>query len=83
MLTTALRSPIAAGVKVTKMVQLPPDGTDVPQVLVSAKSPLLAPVMPMKVMVKVELPALVNVEVRDYSVRPTAGRQNRDWTGRA
>jgi hypothetical protein len=58
MLTAALRLPVADGVKVTLMLQLPPTETDVTQLLISAKSPLLAPVILRAVMVNVALPTL-------------------------
>jgi hypothetical protein len=45
MLTEAVRLPLAVGVKVTLIVQLPPAATELPQVLVWAKSPALAPVI--------------------------------------
>ena len=45
--TDAVRVPVAVGVKVTWIVQLAPTATEPPQVLVWAKSPLLAPVTPM------------------------------------
>ena len=44
MVTAAFRVPVAVGVKVTLMWQLPNGGTDVPQLFVSAKSPLFGPV---------------------------------------
>src|ERR1017187_325664 len=44
MLTAAVLVPVEEGVKVTVMLQLPPAGMDVPQLLVSAKSPLFGPV---------------------------------------
>ena len=50
-LKVALRAPVAAGVKVTLIVQFPPTATLEPQVLVCAKSPGLVPVKPMLAMV--------------------------------
>ena len=44
MLTAAFRLPGAAGVNVTLMLQLPPAGTEVPQLSRSAKSILFDPV---------------------------------------
>src|ERR1035437_3940002 len=70
--TLPVRVPSAVGVKVTEMLQLPPAGTDVPQLLVSAKSPPFAPVTLMDVMVKVALPVLVNLETCGVLVVPTA-----------
>ena len=40
-----VRVPFAVGVKVTEIVQLPPAGTLLPQLLVWAKSPKLSPEM--------------------------------------
>lgn len=44
MVTAAFLVPVAVGVKVTLIWQLPYAGTDVPQLLVWAKSPLFGPV---------------------------------------
>ncbi len=44
-LTLAVRVPVAAGVNLTVMVQLPPAAMELPQLLVCAKSPRLVPVM--------------------------------------
>src|SRR5580698_1500314 len=44
MVTLALSLPTSDGVKVTVTVQVPPAGTDVPQLLLCAKSPLFAPI---------------------------------------
>jgi len=60
-LTEAERAPSASGVKVAVIVQLPPAGTLDPQVLVSLKSLVFAPVRPMLVM---ESPFLVLVFVK-------------------
>jgi hypothetical protein len=62
MLTAAVFVPVIEGVKVTLMLQLPPAGTDVPQVFVSVKLPRLVPVTLMDVMVSVPLPVLVKAE---------------------
>ena len=61
----AFRTPVAVGLNVMLMVQLAPAATLEPQVLVSAKSPLFAPVMPMPepMMVNVAVPVLVSVSV--------------------
>src|SRR5262249_2858601 len=61
------RVPSAVGVKVTLMVQLAPAFTELPQLLFSAKSPLVA----MLVMVRVALPLLVRVTVWGLLVVPT------------
>lgn len=63
MLIEATRDPVAEGVKVTLMVQLPPAGTEVPQVLLCAKSLAFAPVIEMLVMLKAMLPPLVRLTV--------------------
>ncbi len=47
MLTEAVRVPVAEGVKVTLIVQLAPAATELPHVLVCAKSPALVPVTAM------------------------------------
>jgi hypothetical protein len=69
--TCPVRVPTTAGVKVTEMLQLPPAGMDVPQLLVSAKSPLLAPLTLMDEMASVPLPVLVRVETCVVLVVPT------------
>ena len=63
MLSEAARLPLAEGVKVTLMVQLPPAATELPQVLVWAKSLALVPVTVTLVIVNVALPVLVRVTV--------------------
>ena len=45
MLSVAVRLPLAAGVKVTLILQLPPAATELPQVLLCAKSLGLVPVI--------------------------------------
>jgi hypothetical protein len=65
--TVPVRLPVAVGLKVTLMVQLPPAATELPQLSVSAKSPLTA----MLVMAKLMVPALVRVEDRAALVVPT------------
>jgi hypothetical protein len=57
----AVRLNTAVGVKTTLMVHVPFAATDPPQVLVWAKSPALAPVTEIPVMVKVAFPVLVRV----------------------
>ena len=57
--------------KVTLMVQLPPAATEVPQVLVWAKSPALLPATATLVMLKAALPALLRVTASAALVVPT------------
>jgi hypothetical protein len=57
----AARLPLAAGEKVTLMVQLAPAATLDPQLLIWAKSPALLPETAMLVMLKATLPELVRV----------------------
>src|SRR5208337_5382639 len=61
MLTAAVRVPVAVGVNVTLIVQLPPPATELPQVLVWAKSPALVPVIATLVILKAALPVLLRV----------------------
>ena len=61
MLTTPVRLPMLAGVNVTLIVQLPFATTELPQVLVTAKSPGSVPVAPILVIVKLAFPVLVRV----------------------
>ena len=61
MLSKAFRLPVAVGVKVTLMVQLPPAATEVPQLLLCAKSPALLPVSEMPLIVNAALPVLLSV----------------------
>jgi len=63
MLTEAVRLPLVVGSKVTLIVQFPPAATELPQVLVSAKSPVLAPVSAMLEKLSAALPLLVRVAV--------------------
>ena len=58
-----VRAPVAVGVKVTLMAQLPPPATEVPQVLLWAKSPAFVLVIEMLVILKVALPLLVRLTV--------------------
>ena len=57
----ALRGPVAVGVNVTLIVQFPPAATLDPQVLVCPKSPGLAPVKVMLVMLNAVLVGLERV----------------------
>ena len=60
--TDAVRVPVAVGLKVTLIVQLPLfPATELPQLLLCTKSPLFAPVTPRLVIVKAPLPILVSV----------------------
>src|SRR5439155_1738351 len=59
--TVAVLVPDAVGLNVTLIVQVPPAATDVPHVLLSAKSPLLVPVMAMLVMLRAAFPVLESV----------------------
>jgi len=61
MARAAARLPAADGVKVTLMVQLAPAATEMPQLLVWAKSVELVPKTAMLVMLKAELPELLRV----------------------
>jgi hypothetical protein len=71
--TAAVRDPLAAGVKVTLIVQLPPAATLAPQVLVWTKSPGLAPERAMLEIVKAAEPVLFSVTAWAVLVVPT------DW----
>jgi hypothetical protein len=70
-LSVAERVPLAEGVKVTLVVQLPPAATELPQVLVWAKLLALVPESAMLVMLKAALPPLVSVIVFAVPVEPT------------
>ena len=59
--SVALRLPVAEGVNVTEMVQLPFELRELPQLFVWLKSPELVPVMLMLLMVNVAVPGLVTV----------------------
>jgi len=59
--TLAVRVPVAVGLNVTLIVQLAPALTELPQVLLWAKSPLLVPVMAMPLMLSAAVPALERV----------------------
>jgi len=71
MLIEAVRMPLAAGVKVTLMVQFPPAATELPQVLAWAKSLALGPVIARLEIVKAPLPMLPRAMVRVALVVPT------------
>ncbi len=61
--TAAVRVPLAAGVKVTLIVQLAPAGTELPQVLVWAKSLAFVPVIARLEIPKAALPELFTMTV--------------------
>jgi hypothetical protein len=62
-----VRAPDAVGLNVTLMVQFPAAATELPQVLVSAKSPLAA----ILVIVRAALPVFDSVTVCAALVLPT------------
>ena len=66
--TVPVRVPVAVGLKVTLMVQLPAAATELPQLSVSAKSPLTA----MLLMARLTVPPLVRVATLAVLVVPTA-----------
>ena len=61
MASCELLAPVAVGVKVTLMVQLDPAATELPQLLVWAKSPLFPPAKAMLLIDKAALPEFVSV----------------------
>jgi len=61
MLTEAVRVPGAEGVNLTLIVQLPPAATELPHVLVCAKSLAFVPVTARLVMLKLAFPVLLRV----------------------
>jgi hypothetical protein len=69
--TLAARLPLAAGAKVTLMVQFEPPARELPHVFVWTKSPLLVPVIAMLVIVIATVPVLLNVIVCAALVVPT------------
>ena len=70
-LSDAVRLPLAAGVKVMLNVQVVPAGSELPQLLVWAKSPGLAPVIVTLEMLRAAVPALSKVAVPAPLVVPT------------
>jgi hypothetical protein len=66
-----VRVPVALGVNVTLIVQDAPAATDVPQLFVCAKSPVLVPVMAILVTLNAALPVLLNVTACAALVVPT------------
>lgn len=71
MVKEAVRLPVAVGVNVTLIVQLLPAVSELPQLLVCAKSPGLVPVSAMLLMVRVAFPVLLSVAVWAVLVVPT------------
>ena len=71
MLTAAFLVPVAVGVNVTLIWQLPFGGTELGQLLVWAKSLLLVPVIPIEVIVSTPAPVLVRVVTCGLLVVPT------------
>jgi len=71
MVTLAARFPVAVGLNVTLMEQLALAATLAPHVLVSAKSPLLAPLMAMLVIVRAAFPLFVRVTFCAAPLVPT------------
>src|ERR1022692_1660927 len=71
MVKAAARLPGAVGMNQTLKVQLPPAGTETPHGLDSPKSPGLAPVNAMLVMVSALLPVLFSAKVWDALCVPT------------
>lgn len=69
--TAAVLGPMAAGAKVTVIVQLPPAATELPQVFVWPKSPPFVPVTATLVMPKLAFPVLVKVTIWAALVVPT------------
>ena len=70
-LSNAVRLPLAAGVKVKLNVQVDPAGSELPQLLVWAKSPGLDPVIVTLEMLRAAVPALFKVAVPGALVVPT------------
>ena len=68
MVSAPLRGPLACGVKVTWMVQLPPAGKELPHPLLSAKSPVAE--IPLRT--KTALPELLRVSALATEVWPTS-----------
>ena len=69
--TFAVRTPVVVGLKLTVMVQLAPAAKLVPQDWLPVKSPALAPVRAMLVILSAVLPGLVRVAVCEALVVPT------------
>ena len=69
--TLAVRDPVAKGLNVTVIKQVPPARTLLRQVLVSAKSLLFVPVMEMLVKFAATLPLLLSVICWERLLVPT------------
>jgi len=69
--TLALRAPVLVGLNLSVIVQLFPASTDVPQLLLSMKSPGLLPPRVIPLIARVVLPTLVSVTVLGVLVVPT------------
>jgi len=80
-LMAADRDPVAPGVKVTLIVQLADAANELPQVLVSAKSLALVPVMVMLVMASALVPPFVKVTVLAALLLPTVTVPNESDSG--
>ena len=61
MVTEAVRVPIAVGAKVTLILQFPPAGRELGQLLLWLKSPAFAPATAMAVMLMAAVPVLLKV----------------------
>ena len=66
------RAPVAPGLNVTLITQFDPTASELPQVLVSAKSLLFAPVMVIPVMLRVAVPLFESVTPWALLVVPTS-----------
>src|SRR5439155_12014433 len=70
--SVAVRVPAAVGVNVTLIAQAaPPGGTDAPQLLVCAKSPLFVPMIAMLEMLRLTFPVFESVTIWEALVVPT------------
>jgi len=68
----AVRAPVAEGLNNITMLQLAPAASELVQVLVSGKSPLLVPVIAIEAIVSVALPEFLRVTVFTGLVTPVA-----------
>ena len=70
--SVAVRVPAAVGVNVMLIAQAaPPGGTDAPQLLVCAKSPLFVPMIAMLEMLRLTFPVFESVTIWEALVVPT------------
>jgi hypothetical protein len=81
MLTAAVRPPRATGVKVTAMVQLRSAASELPQLLVCAKSAASAPVMARFAMIRIPRPTLFTYMARAALVVPVESFPNERLAG--